>query len=102
MVRLSSDLLTLKDSFTTYDYFNLDGYDADVGSGGLMLLPDQSGSIPHLAMAGGKDGRAFLLNRDNMGGYTKAVRITWCKPSTWADAGAVRRTTSVPMAQLTY
>lgn len=70
MVRLSSDLLTLKDSFTTYDYFSLDGFDADVGSGGLLILPDQPGSIPHVAIAGGKDGRAFLLNRDHMGGYT--------------------------------
>ena len=71
MVRLSADLLTLKDSFTTYDYFALDGDDVDVGSGGLMILPDQPGFIPHLAIAGGKDGRAFLLNRDNMGGYTQ-------------------------------
>ena len=91
MVRLSSDLLTLKDSFTTYDYFNLDGYDADVGSGGLLLLPDQSGSIPHLAIAGGKDGRAFLLNRDNMGEYTQGgpnnvvqtinMGGCWCGPA---------------------
>ena len=91
MVRLSSDLLTLKDSFTTYDYFNLDGGDADVGSGGLLLLPDQSGPIPHLAIAGGKDGRAFLLNRDNMGGYTQGgpnnvvqtinMGGCWCGPA---------------------
>ena len=70
MVRLSADLLTLKDSFTTYDYFNLDEGDVDVGSGGVMLFPDEPGSIPHLAVGGGKDGRAFLMNRDNMGGYT--------------------------------
>ena len=70
MVRISADLLTLKDSFTTYDYFQLDEVDADVGSGGMMILPDQPGPIPHLAIAGGKDGRAFLINRDNMGGYT--------------------------------
>ncbi len=91
MVRLSSDLLTLKDSFTTYDYFSLDGGDADVGSGGLLLLPDQTGPIPHLAVAGGKDGRAFLLNRDNMGGYTQGgpnnvvqtinMGGCWCGPA---------------------
>jgi PQQ enzyme repeat len=91
MVRLSSDLLTLKDSFTTYDYFSLDEEDGDVGSGGLMILPDQPGSIPHLAIAGGKDGRAFLLNRDNMGGYVQGgpnnvvqtinMGGCWCGPS---------------------
>lgn len=69
-VRLSADLLTLVDSFTTYNYYQLDQGDTDVGSGGTLLLPDQPGPIPHLAIAGGKDGRAFLLNRDNMGGYT--------------------------------
>ncbi len=91
MVRLSGDLLTLKDSFTTYDYFQLDQSDQDVGSGGMMILPDQPGSVPHLAVAGGKDARAFLLNRDNLGGYTQGgpnnvlwtVRMggCWCGPA---------------------
>ena len=91
MVRLSGDLLTLKDSFTTYDYFSLDQADADMGSGGMLLLPDQPGPIPHLAIAGGKDGRAFLLNRDNMGGYTQGgpnnvvqtiyMGSCWCGPA---------------------
>lgn len=91
MVRLSADLFTLKDSFTTYDYFQLDQGDADMGSGGMLILPDQPGPIPHLAIAGGKDGRAFLLNRDNLGGYTQGgpnnvvQTITmggcWCGPA---------------------
>ncbi len=101
MVRLSSDLLTLKDSFTTYDYFNLDGYDADVGSGGMLILPDQPGPIPHLAIAGGKDGRAFLLNRDNMGGYTQGgpnnvvqtinQGSCWCGPAYYVGSDGVTR-----------
>lgn len=70
VVRLSADLTSLLDSFTPSDYFNLDQGDTDLGSGGAMLLPDQSGSTPHLVVAGGKDGREFLLNRDNLGGYT--------------------------------
>lgn len=71
VVHLSSDLTSLIDSFTPSDYFQLDQGDTDLGSGGAMLLPDQLGSTPHLVVAGGKDGRAFLLNRDNMGGYTQ-------------------------------
>lgn len=86
VVHLSGDLSTRLDSFTPYNYFTLDIEDTDVGSGGLLLLPDQSGSIPHLAIAGGKGGSAFLLNRDNLGGFTKGgpdkvlqeVTMGWC------------------------
>jgi suppressor of ftsI len=48
--------------------------DQDLGSGGVMLLPDQPGSKPHLAVAGGKCSvngvgcNKFLLDRDAMGG----------------------------------
>jgi hypothetical protein len=39
--------------------------DADLGSA------DQStGPFPHLAITAGKEGNIYLLNRDNMGGYT--------------------------------
>jgi hypothetical protein len=71
VVHLSADLTSLVDSFTPSDYFQLDQGDTDLGSGGAMLLPDQTGSTPHLVVAGGKDGREFLLNRDSMGGYTQ-------------------------------
>jgi len=71
IVRLSADLNSLVDSFTPANYFQLDQADLDLGSAGMILLPDQSGSIPHLAVGGSKDGRAFLLNRDNLGGYTQ-------------------------------
>jgi hypothetical protein len=44
--------------------------DSDLGSGGVMLLPDQtSGSYKHLAIAGGKTGEKYLLNRDSLGGF---------------------------------
>lgn len=99
MVRLSSDLGTLKDSFTTYNYFSLDRVDADMGSGGMMILPDQPGSVPHLAIAGGKDGRAFLLNRDNLGGFNQGgpdhvlqtinMGSCWCGPAYYVDSSNV-------------
>jgi len=91
IVHLSPDLTSLVDSFTPSNYFNLDQADLDLGSAGMMLLPDQSGLIPHLAVGGSKDGRAFLLNRDNLGGYTqngsdKVVQTIsqgncWCGPA---------------------
>ena len=101
MVRLSGDLNTLKDSFTTYDYYQLDQGDVDVGSGGMMLLPDQPGPIPHLAVAGGKDGRSFLINRDSMGGYNpggpnRVVQTIdtgrcWCGPAYYVGPDGATR-----------
>jgi len=91
VVHLSGDLATLVDNFTTFNYFRLDQFDLDVGSGGVLLLPDQPGSVPHLAFGGGKDGRAFLMDRDHLGGYTKGgpdnvlqvvqMGACWCGPA---------------------
>ena len=39
-------------------------FNADFGSGGPMLLPDTSEVI-----AGGKEGRIYVLNRNHLGGY---------------------------------
>src|ERR1041385_3738339 len=48
--------------------------DADRGSGGLILLPDQTGTTtPHLLVGGGKDALIRLVNRDNMGGFNGRV-----------------------------
>ncbi len=43
--------------------------DLDLGSGGTLLLPDQSGPHPHLAISAGKNGTIYLVDRDNMGHY---------------------------------
>lgn len=52
--------------------------DADLGSGGVMLLPDQTtGSVSHLAIAGGKTGMKYLVNRDNLGGLNSSDQIPW-------------------------
>jgi len=101
MVHLSADLSTLLDSFTTYNYFQLDEGDVDMGSGGMLLLPDQPGSFPHLAVAGGKDGRAFLLNRDNLGGYQSggpdqvlqivSMGSCWCGPAYYTGSDGINR-----------
>jgi FtsP/CotA-like multicopper oxidase with cupredoxin domain len=48
--------------------------DQDLGSAGVMLLPDQPGATPHVAVAGGKCSvngvgcLKYFLNRDRMGG----------------------------------
>jgi hypothetical protein len=46
--------------------------DQDLGSGGVVLLPDQPGPNPHLLVTAGKEGKVYLINRDNMGGFHDA------------------------------
>jgi hypothetical protein len=58
----------LEDYFTPWDYQPLWDFDTDLGSGGVMLLPDQPGTpYPHLLVQVGKEGTIDLVNRDNMG-----------------------------------
>src|SRR5262249_55535398 len=61
--------LSVADYFTPTDWMTLDQNDADLGSGGTMLLPDAVGSTahPHLLVETGKTGRLYLIDRDNMG-----------------------------------
>jgi len=50
----------------------LDAGDADLGSGGPIALPGEyfgTKAIPHLIVQVGKDGRIFLINEQEMGGY---------------------------------
>ena len=54
--------------FTPANVSTLEVDDTDVGSAGVMALPAQLGSVTNMAVATAKDGRLFLLNRDNMGG----------------------------------
>lgn len=105
VVKVSSDLTTVHDLFTPRNQASLDQADADFGSGGVLVLPDQKGSTPHLAVAVGKVGNLFLMNEDKLGGYspktnnvlgTYAVGNCWCGPSYFVDPkdGAGRVVTS--------
>ena len=57
---------TVSDYFTPYNQNSLNGNDADVGSGGVTLLPDQAGAHPHLLVQAGKEGRIYIVDRDAM------------------------------------
>ena len=61
--------LSVEDYFTPFNQAWMDENDVDLGSGGPVLLPDQSGPYPHLLIGGGKQGVIYLLNRDDMGHY---------------------------------
>lgn len=67
----SGGTLTVADYFTPFNQsaLNLEIINADLASAGPMLLPDQTGNITHLAVACGKTGTIYLMNRDSLGGY---------------------------------
>src|SRR4030095_3271204 len=68
---LTNGALTPVDSFTPFNQDALNSADRDTSSGGILLLPDQStGGHTHLLVQAGKEGRIFLVDRDNMGGYS--------------------------------
>src|SRR5437667_377498 len=58
--------LALADWFTPYNYQYLSDKDLDLNDG-VLILPDQPGPYPHEAVAEGKEGTIYLLDRDSMG-----------------------------------
>lgn len=62
--------ISVADYFTPFDQANMAATDTDLGSGGVTLLPTQTGSTtPNLLVTSGKAGNIYLLNRDNLGLY---------------------------------
>jgi hypothetical protein len=56
------------------DYFTpnalaFDNNDTDLGTSAAILLPDQTGTYPHVMVGGDKNGTVYVVNRDNMGKY---------------------------------
>jgi hypothetical protein len=71
ILRLSPDNgLSVNDFFTPFNFQNLNSANLDLGSGGVLLLPDQPGRHPHLLLQAGQEGRVYLLDRDNLGGIS--------------------------------
>ena len=63
------------------DYFEMsnqaqeNGTDQDLGSGGVLLLPDVSDNSSktwHLAVGAGKDSNIYLVDRDNLGKFSSS------------------------------
>jgi hypothetical protein len=69
VLKLSTSSLTVNDWFTPFDQAMLETNDADLASGGMLLLPDQSSGPAHLLVVTGKEGTIYLLNRESMGHY---------------------------------
>jgi len=63
----------LADYFTPYNQAELYASDLDLGSSGLVILPDQQGQYPHEGIIAGKQGMIYLVDRDNLGQYNPMV-----------------------------
>jgi hypothetical protein len=102
VVRLSADLTTVQGFFTPSNHANLDQGDTDFGSGGVLLLPTQSGSVPNMAVAAGKGDSLYLLNRDALGGVGGHRDLLgqyvnngcWCGQSYYVGSDGVGRVVS--------
>jgi len=70
LLKLTSGL-AVSDFFTPADQATLDSGDLDLGSAGVMLLPDAAGSgtHPHLAIAADKESNLYMVDRDSPGEY---------------------------------
>ncbi len=68
-LRLGSSL-NLADYFTPCNQQELNDLDVDLGSGGMMVLPDQATGPTKLITFTGKEGSIYLVDRTAMGGYT--------------------------------
>jgi hypothetical protein len=89
--------LAITDWFTPFNENFLNASDLDLGSGGIVLLPDQSSSPTHLMVVTGKWGLIYLLNRDSMGSFCNgcpsdtntlqnfAVSMIWGTPAFWQN-----------------
>ena len=62
----TSQILTQSDYFAPENQASLQANDADLGSSGVLLLPDQPGSFPHILVEAGKQGQIYVVNRDQM------------------------------------
>ncbi|HVM97812.1 MAG TPA: EF-hand domain-containing protein [Candidatus Acidoferrales bacterium] len=111
LIKLSTNGgLHLSDYFTPYNQLALSNGDYDFGSGGTLLLPDQTGAHPHLAVAAGKIGTIYLVDRDNLGHFNavddsqivqslpNAIGADFGTPTFWNDKLYYAAANDVPKA----
>jgi hypothetical protein len=79
-LKLDGTTLQVLDYFTLRNAVSESSADMDLGSGGIMLLPDlvDSGNVTrHLAVGAGKDGNLYVVNRDSMGRFNANSNSIW-------------------------
>jgi hypothetical protein len=77
---LSGSSLAVSDYFTVTDTLAASNQDKDLGSGGVLLLPDladSGGTVRHLAVGAGKDGNLYVVSRDSLGKFSGNANNIW-------------------------
>ncbi len=72
--------LSVADYFSVYNTAAESGLDLDLGSGGVLLLPDlqdSAGKTWRLAIGAGKDANIYVVNRDSMGKFNPSNNVIY-------------------------
>lgn len=101
VIRMGATLNSVGSYFTptgtAYGWATSDKHDGDLGSGGVMLVPDAIANGLHLAVAAGKLSPVMLLDRDSLGGlglnFLNSVPSggCWCGPSYFTGSDGIGR-----------
>jgi hypothetical protein len=76
----SGGSLTVNDYFALSNGLTESANDVDLGSGGIMLLPDltdSAGTVRHLAVGAGKDSNLYVVSRDSLGKFNAGTNNIW-------------------------
>jgi hypothetical protein len=77
---VAGSVLAVADYFTMYNVINEVTQDQDLGSGGILLLPDATdagGVVRQLAVGAGKDGTLYVVERGAMGKFNPSTNANW-------------------------
>jgi hypothetical protein len=92
--------------FTPSNHSTLDTIDGDLGSGGVLVLPEQPGAF-NLAVLAGKDGRLFLINlapgKDAPPTAAQTINDVgpcWCGPSYFVGSDNIPRIVTSQLSSL--
>lgn len=80
------------DFWAPTNWSSLDGSDTDIGGTGPLIVNVPGATPSNLVVALGKDGNAYLLNRDNLGGIAAPLAVTHMTGTSIIQAAATYRT----------
>lgn len=86
VLKLTNGSLGLIDYFTPFNQQQLENSNADLSAGGPVLLPEQGGTP--LMISIGKQGIAYLLNRNNLGRFQAGSDSQIVQSFGWGQCGA--------------
>jgi hypothetical protein len=97
--------LRIADYFATFDTVSKSSADSDLGSGGVVVLPDlvdSASHVRHLAAGAGKDGHIYLADRDAMGKWNAGSNANLYQDVTGALSGGAWSTPAYFNGKLYY